>query len=190
MTWCAKKVKFLGFHLEEGKIKIRDYLEGKWKALTQVNNIQQLERAIGILSYCRRSILGVGRIIEPLNKKLIEIKKFGMDEEGWRDVSELVEEAFRQAMDRVTDRYLLGKDIVEFILSTDWAQGYGGYTLEVQRSSGELQLVDLGSKRIPSPLSSYLGELEALKWALKATSNIRGDRSTLVRSDNKGVVQS
>ena len=94
VTWCAKRVKFLGFHLEEGQIKIRDYLEGKWKALTQVNNIQQLERAIGILSYCRRSILGVGQIIEPLNKKLIEIKKIGMDEEGWGDVSELVEEAF------------------------------------------------------------------------------------------------
>ena len=117
VTWCAKRVKFLGFHLEEGKIKIRDYLEGKWKALTQVNNIQQLERAIGILSYCRRSILGVGRIIEPLNKKLIEVKKFGMDEEGWKDVSELVEEAFRQAMDRVTDRLSLG-------------QGYSGVHIE------------------------------------------------------------
>ena len=65
--------------------------------------------------------MGVGRIIDPLNKKLIEIKKYGMDEEGWKDVSGLVEEAFRQAMDRVTDRHILGKDIVEYTLCTDWA---------------------------------------------------------------------
>ena len=34
VTWCSKKIKFLGFHLENGKIKIREYLEAKWKALT------------------------------------------------------------------------------------------------------------------------------------------------------------
>ena len=58
------------------------------------------------------------------------------------------------------------------------------------RGSGELQLVNLGSKKIPSPLSSYLGELEALKWALQASKGIRGDRLPVVKSDNKGVVQS
>ena len=77
-----------------------------------------------------------------------------------------MEEAFRHALEKVHDRHLLGKDIERFVLSTDWAQGYGGCVLEVERTSGELQLVDLGSKKIPSPLSSYLGDLEALKWAL------------------------
>ena len=48
--------------------------------------------------------------------------------------------------------------------------------------------MDLGSKAIKGSPSSYLGELEVLRWSLSSTHGMRGDRRTIVRCDNKGVV--
>ena len=48
--------------------------------------------------------------------------------------------------------------------------------------------MDLGSKAIKGSSSSYLGELEVLKWSLSTTHGMRGDMRTIVRCDNKGVV--
>ena len=38
-------------------------------------------------------------------------------------------------------------------------------------------------------MSSYLGELTALKWACKATKVFRGNIRTIIRTDNKGLVE-
>ena len=75
---------------------------------------------------------------------------------------------------------MLGKEIIEFILHTDWANGFGGYLLEAKRSNNQLDLVDLGSKVVKGSSSSYLGELEALKWGLESTKGMRGDWQTIV----------
>ena len=48
--------------------------------------------------------------------------------------------------------------------------------------------MDLGSKAIKGSSSSYLGELEVLKWSLSTTHGMRGNRKTIIRCDNKGVV--
>lgn len=74
-----------------------------------------------------------------------------------------------------------------FLLSTDWASGYAGYELLAETSQG-LVLVDLGSKKMEDPYSSFLGELSALQWALKSTKGLRGWRATSALVDNKGVV--
>ena len=99
-----------------------------------------------------------------------------------------MEKAFALALDNVKDKKVLGKQIKQFILHSNWADGFGGYMLEAERHTGEVDLVDLGSKSIQGSSSSYLGELEALKWSLSSTKGMRGDQLTIIRCDNRGLV--
>ena len=124
----------------------------------------------------------------PLYHALKIIKKEGANDIEWKGVQEKVEKAFALALDNVKDKKVLGKQIKQFILHSDWADGFGGYMLEAERHTGEVDLVDLGSKSIQGSSSSYLGELEALKWSLSSTKGMRGDRLTIVRCDNRGLV--
>ena len=48
--------------------------------------------------------------------------------------------------------------------------------------------MDLGSRLCDDPMSSFLGELDALQWALKATKSWMGLIPTEVLMDNYGVV--
>ena len=89
--------------------------------------------------------------------------------------------AFGLALENVKDKKVLGREIKNFILYTDWADGFGGYMLEAEQQNGGKDLVDLGSKAIKGSSSSYLGELEVLKWSLSATRGMRGDRLTIVQ---------
>ena len=100
----------------------------------------------------------------------------------------MVETAFDKALENVKNKKVLGKEVEEFILHMDWADGFGGYLLEAQRKNKQLDLVDLGSKVVKGSSSSYLGELEALKWGLESTKGMRGDWQTTVHYDNKGLV--
>ena len=81
--WCARRVKFLGFFLQEGEISVDEYLQKKREALGIVGSIHGLERAIGILSYSRRSVLEAGRILAPLYQTLKIIKKEGATDLEW-----------------------------------------------------------------------------------------------------------
>ena len=87
----------------------------------------------------------------------------------------MVEPAFNKALKNVKNKKVLGKEVEEFILHMDWADGFGGYPLEARRVNKQLDLVDLGSKVVKGSSSSYLGELEALKWGLESTKGMRGD---------------
>ena len=85
-VWCATKVKFLGFQLEGGVVSVREYLQRKQQALGGIHSIHDLERAVGILSYCHHSILKTGRILAPLYHALKIIKKEGANDIEWQGV--------------------------------------------------------------------------------------------------------
>ena len=84
--WCARRVKFLGFYLQEGEISVDEYLQKKREALGTIGSVHDLERAIRILSYCRRSVIEVGRILAPLYQTLTIIKKEGATDLEWEGV--------------------------------------------------------------------------------------------------------
>ena len=81
--WCTRRVKFLGFFLQEGEISVDEYLQKKREALGTIGSVHDLERAIGILSYSRRSVLEAGRILAPLYQTLKIIKKEGATDLEW-----------------------------------------------------------------------------------------------------------
>ena len=81
--WCTRRVKFLGFFLQEGEISVDEYLQKKRETLGTIGSVHDLERAIGILSYCRHSVLEAGRILAPLYHTLKIRKKEGATDLEW-----------------------------------------------------------------------------------------------------------
>ena len=132
--------------------------------------------------------MATGRILAPLYQALKIVKREGANDVQWENIENMVKSAFELALENVKDKKVLGREITNFILYTNWADGFGGYMSEAERQNGQKDLVDLGSKAIKGSSSSYLGELEVLKWSLSMTHGMRGDRKTIVRCDNKGVV--
>ena len=75
---------------------------------------------------------------------------------------------------------------VVFNIKTDWANGVSGYMLfVVQRQDGKL--VDRGSRVQPKGDSSYLGELDAMKWACQRTKAYRGSLPLIIRADSHSL---
>ena len=74
-----------------------------------ISSVHDLERAIGILSYCRCSIIEAGRILAPLYQTLTIIKKEGATDLEWEGVQALVETAFDKALKNVKNKKVLGR---------------------------------------------------------------------------------
>ena len=73
---------------------------------------------------------------------------------------------------KVVDRCIPVGDITKYILHIDWAIGASGYMLKAKIVDGEELLLDLRSRQCIGLVSSFLGELDALMWALKAMKGI------------------
>lgn len=70
VQWCAKDITFLGYTIGGGQISLRKYLQ-KWQlVLGKLRSIAELERVIGILSYCCKSIRRVEEVLAPLRQWL------------------------------------------------------------------------------------------------------------------------
>ena len=98
-----------------------------------------------------------------------------------------VQETLELALSRIVNLEFPGGKVNRFVLSTDWAKGFGGYTLVAKREKGE-NLVDIGSTKVGNNSSPYLGELSAIIWACKSTKGYCGDKPLLIKTDNMDVV--
>ena len=98
---------------------MKEYLEDRKTALGKIQSPHDLERAIGILSYCRRSVMAAGRIIGPLHQALKVVKEEGAGDWEWFSIEEKVKKAFELALEVVRTRKVLGQDVTEFQLYAD-----------------------------------------------------------------------
>ena len=188
VIWFTEAVTFLGHEIKDGKWSFESYLSEKMDQVGPVNSIKKLESVVGILSYARRCVKYLERILGPLRAALSEWKA-GPVTEGWKkDLQVKVREAFRNALDNLHWLVLPGVEAEDFVfeLETDWATGHSGYMLFARRG-GEERLVDIGSKKHGQVTSSYLGELDAIKWACEKTKAFRGSAQLLIRTDSQSV---
>ena len=153
-----------------------------------VDSLKRLESVIGVLSYARRCIVSIERILGPLRQSLSDWKKHSFSVEQIKAVQKQVEAAFGQALDNLKWLVLPGAeaDRYVFTLESDWSSGFCGYLLFVEKNGLE-KLVDIGSRAVKKVTSSYLGELEAIVWACKRTKAFRGSVPLLVRTDSHAV---
>ena len=189
VEWLTTKIKFLGYEIENGQMTLNEYLIEKARDIGEVKTIRDMERAIGILSYARRCIVDVERILAPLRQDLKAMKKRKLDEVEMKAVRGRVVAAFGQALCNVRWLTLPGIEAEEFIfiLESDWSGSHCGYLL-FARKGKEVRLVDIGSRVVSHKMSSYLGELDAIKWACSRTKAYRGGVPLVIKTDNHGLV--
>ena len=188
VKWITESITFLGYEIQNGTWSFEAYLRQKMQEIGFVKNIKDLERSIGILSYTRRCVYDIERILGPLRASLSFAKCNDTTEGWWLEVHEKVVRAFKQALDNVHWLTLPGVEADHFVftLETDWANGVSGYMLFAVRGQDE-KLVDLGSRVQPKGDSSYLGELDAMKWACQRTKAYRGSLPLIIRTDSHSL---
>ena len=81
----------------------------------------------------------------------------------------------------------MNADEYSFIIETDWSKGHNGYMLYA-RKGNEIRLVDIGSRVVRHHMSSYLGELDAMKWACSRTKAFRGSVPLRIKTNNQGLI--
>ena len=182
------KVRFLGMELSHGSWTLTDYFRSRWAQLGEVTHWKDLERLVGVLSYLRRTIVDLERLITPLRQLLAEAKARKQNDEWWNQARQKVWEVLLRALDRQVLLELPGLQTTQYILETDWSGEHAGYLLWAKGSHHE-HLVDLGSKSVPETTSSFLGELKAIVWACQTTKPLRGDLPLLIRTDNQAVAE-
>lgn len=183
---CANEIKFLGLEIGNGQWSLKGYLKEKFAQFGDINTWKSLERLVGVISYARRTIIGVEPMLAEIRECLKEAKMNKRSEEWWNEVAGKAKCLMAMALDKQQFLSLPGLETTAYILETDWSNGYGGYMLYAL-SQGRLLLCDIGSKRIPEMSSSFLGELRALTWACKSTKAYRGDIDLIIRTDNHAV---
>ena len=188
MVWCSTEITFLGHKISDGKWSFEKFIKKKMQSIGHIKDIKKLESVIGVLSYARRCIVGIERILGPLREKLGEWKAGAFSNESIQEVQYLAETAFHDALDNMKWLTLPGAEADSYIfqLESDWSNSHIGYMLFVQRN-GEERLVDIGSKKVKVATSSYLGELDAIVWACKCTKAFRGSIPLTIRTVSHAV---
>ena len=182
------KVKFLGMELSHGSWTLTEYFRSRWGQLGEVTHWKDLERLIGVLSYLRRTIVDLERLIAPLRQLLAQAKAKKQEEEWWNHARQEVWNVLLRALDRQVLLELPGLRTQKYVLETDWSGEHAGYLLWAKGPERE-HLVDLGSKSVPETTSSFLGELKAIVWACQTTKPLRGDFPLHIRTDNQAVAE-
>jgi len=186
-TFLSTKIKFLGVEIGQGCWSLHEYLASKIRQLGRIERWKDLERLIGVLSYARKTVVGMEEHLSSLRTRLTAAKEEARGTEWWSETREIVRRTIFCILDKQVFLTLPGVDTQRYVLETDWSGDFAGYMLFAETPEGS-KLVDLGSKRIREKSSSFLGELKAVVWGCKATKAFRGDTPVLIRSDNLALV--
>ena len=189
IKWVTTEITFLGYEIKDGKWSLEKFLTKRMQEIGEVRSIKDLERVIGILSYSRRCVKGVERILGPLREDLKTFKAGDISDKWRLELNQKVHDAFRSALDNVQWLTLPGFDSDRFIfkIESDWSSGYAGYLLYACQGD-EVRLVDLGSRAHGLNVSSYLGELDAIVWASKRTKAYRGSAPLIIQTDSHSIL--
>lgn len=186
--FLTTQVTFLGIEISHGEWSLTKYYQKKMNQLGAMNHWKDLERFIGILSYARKTIVGLEGLLAPIRQKYLVARKEVQSKDFWEEVRSDVDHCVKIALDRQLFLRLPGVKTNKYVLETDWSGEHAGYMLFAATDNG-LELVDLGSCKLYDSTSSFLGELKAVKWACVATKAFRGSTPLLIRTDNQSVAE-
>lgn len=184
--FVTTSVKFLGLEIEDGRWSLARYLRKKADTFGELKCWKDLERMIGVLSYARRTIPHIERLLSPLRGAMRDSRSKRRERAWWKTTDEFCKRTFKEIMERQVFLHLPAMEVSAYVLETDWADGYAGYLLFAQ-TKGERLLCDLGSKKMAEHTSSFLGELRAVVWGCQSTKALRGDLPLFLRVDNQSV---
>ena len=181
-----EKIQFLGWDIfAGGKVSCESYLAEKNGELFTVKNLNDLQKVLGVFNVVRKFVPDFSAIVKPL----INFTKGNTHFEVNR-VNILLKNAWSNILSVQQVLQLPPHDKVEWELYSDWSEGCFGYLL-FYVIEGMYHLVDIESKKDKGlkNVSSFLGELRAIHFALKQTRRYFHGKKISVFCDNKGVVQ-
>jgi len=177
--WCQRSVRFLGYEICQGQISLRRYVEDQCQQLPQVSSRREIRRILGIMNLCRPCCRGLNEIVSPL-------------QEAAR-ASSLPDRPELERMARTAWAKILSSNLRismmapgrELYLECDWSQTGKGYALYCGPPS-EGRIVALNSRRHSEMgLSSYLGELKTIQWALSDVKSISAGMTVNLFTDSQ-----
>lgn len=187
-TLFTRQLTFLGVEIANGHWSLCNYLRTKIDSLGAIRTWKAIERIIGIVSYARKTLPDVERLLVEARVLLKTSKHEEQSTEWWENVERLLNSMLCETVVRQRMLVLPGLEVKSFVIESDWSDDFCGYFLYADDGNG-LRLCDIGSKKMPERTSSFLGELKAVIWACKSTKAFRGDLPLIIRTDNQSVVR-
>jgi len=177
--WCQPQVRFLGYDISQGQISLRRYVEEQCSQLPQISSKREIRRILGIMNLCRPCCRNLAEIVKPLQ-----------DAAGSGRLPDLkdLEGRTRTAWAKILSSALwtsLTIPGMEMYLECDWSQDGKGYVLYSGPPS-EGRIVAINSRRHSEKgLSSYLGELKTIQWALLEIKTISAGLTVNLFTDSQ-----
>jgi len=187
-TLLTQQLTFLGVEIANGHWSLCNYLRTKIDSLGAIRSWKAIERIIGVVSYARKTLPDVERLLVDARALLKASKHKEQSTEWWSVAERKLNSMLCEAVVRQRILVLPGLAVRNFVIESDWSDDYCGYFLYANDGT-ELRLCDIGSKRMPERTSSFLGELKSAIWACKSTKAFRGDLPLVLRTDNQAVVR-
>jgi len=163
---CQREVKFLGHEVSQDQISLRQYVREQCRQLPMVSTRREIRRILGIMNLCRPCCRDLARIVEPLQKA---VKASPIPDR--RELEEMTKVAWGKIL-ASNLKISLSAPGEELFLECDWSQSGRGYVLYRGPPSGG-RIIAINSRRHSEQgLSSYLGELKTIQWALAEIKTI------------------
>lgn len=180
MQYRQEEVVFLGFNLRGQTISMESYIERQRTRLPRVTNRRELQVALGIVNVLRSFVPDLSAKLAPFYDAL----KTNGRKVDWKILEDQFDRAWAEIMGSslALCRDSTKIDQSSYVLCTDWSGEGVGYALYL----GD-RLVWLGSRRNSfwkRKVSSFLGEVDAIVWALKESLWLVRGCSVLIRTDS------
>jgi len=177
--WCERTVKFLGFEVSKGQVSLRRYVEDQCRQLPQVASRKEIRKILGVMNLCRPCCRNLSAIVKPLQEAALASRV--------PEKAEL-ERMARTAWAKILSSHLPISMVVpgkELYLECDWSQNGKGYVLYSGLPS-EGRIVAINSKgHSERSLSSYLGELKTIQWALSEIKTLSAGKKVNLFTDSQ-----
>ena len=184
VQFCRPTVSFLGFSLSGDAFHQRNYISKQLSQLPLVRSKKDLQRILGIFTACRGTCPGLGLAIAPLYSFLQNsVRKI-----DWPSVQNQVRAVAAHLL-RNSLSFLRCVASPVFHIEVDWSGAGAGYLLYAGHRS-ERRIIATNSRAIRGfPVSSFLGELDAIVWCLQDTLPLTVGCPVHVYTDSLSALQ-
>ena len=184
IQFCRTSVKYLGFSVSGDSYHQRAYISSQLAQLPAVTSKKGLQRILGIFTACRGTCPGLGLAIAPLYAHLGS----SVRQVDWNSVQDVVRSVAAVIL-RNSLTFLRCVESPVFHLEVDWSGAGAGYLLYAGHRS-EHRLLATNCRTLRGfPVSSFLGELDAIVWCLQDTMTLTAGCPVHVHTDSLSALQ-
>jgi len=177
------KLRFLGFDIENGQYHMTSYIEEQCQNLPTATSLTQIRKFLGIFNVLRGVCPMITDLVYPLQHQLSLPPEARVD---LPQLQQLTAKIWRAILEKHQHVFLFPQGPKEFHVTVDWSTHGQGYCLWVGTPS-QGYLVGMGSSNLKEPVSSMLGEMRTLCWALKKTLHLTAGHSVVVWTDSEAT---